>query len=177
MKCLSALVASAFVAGVALAADVEIAGMKSKTPDTWKEETPSSSMRLTQFKVPKAEGDTEDAELVIFYFKGGSGTPEQNLQRQRAKFKPPAGKDKVEEKLDKIKVGTHEAPYQDLTGTILQKKRPFDPADKGVEKGNYRQLYVILVTDKGDFYPTLVGPAKTVEKHKKDFEDWLKNFK
>ena len=45
------------------------------------------------------------------------------------------------------------------------------------EKTNYRQLYVLLVTDKGDYYPTLVGPAKTVEKHKKDFEEFLKNFK
>jgi hypothetical protein len=177
MKCLSALVAAAFCAGAALAADVEIAGMKSKTPAGWKEETPSSSMRLTQFKLPKAEGDAEDAELIVFYFKGGSGSADDNLKRQLAKFRPAEGKDKVEAKVEKIKVGSVEAPYQDITGTFLQKKRPFDPADKGVEKANYRQLYVILVTDKGDFYPTLVGPAKTVEKHKKDFEDWLKNFK
>ena len=177
MKYLSALIASAVLAGAALAADVEIAGMKSKTPAGWKEEEPSSTMRLTQFKLPRAEGDPEDAELIVFRFPGGSGTAEQNLQRQRAKFKPAAGKDKVEEKLDKIKVGTTEAPYQDLTGTLLSKFPPNAPNAKVTEKANYRQLYVILLTDKGDFYPVLVGPAKTVEKHKKDFEDWLKNFK
>ncbi|MBO0697548.1 MAG: hypothetical protein J2P46_04075, partial [Zavarzinella sp.] len=147
MKCLSALVASAVFAVAALAADVEIAGMKSKAPDGWKEEPPANEMRLAQFKLPKADGDPEDAQLIIYKFAGGSGTAEQNLQRQRAKFKPAEGKDKVEEKLDKIKVGTIEAPYQDLTGTFLSKFPPNAPTAKVTEKSNYRQLYVILVTD------------------------------
>ncbi|HJZ90839.1 MAG TPA: hypothetical protein VKE40_08185 [Gemmataceae bacterium] len=177
MKFLTALTTSVFLAGAALAGDVEIAGMKSKAPEGWKEEPPANEMRLTQFKLPKAEGDPEDAQLIIFKFAGGSGTAEQNLQRQRAKFKPAEGKDKVEEKLDKVQVGKIEAPYQDLSGTFLSKFPPNAPTAKVTEKANYRQLYVILVTDKGDFYPTLVGPAKTVEKHKKEFEEFLKNFK
>ena len=172
MKFLSALAASACLAAAAFAGDVEIAGMKSKVPAGWKEEPPANEMRLAQFKLPKAAGDDEDAQLVIFIFKGGSGTAEQNMKRQLAKF---TGTPTV--KVDKIKVGTHEAPYQDITGTYLQKKRPFDPSEKGVEKANYRELYVPLTTDKGDFYPTLIGPAKTVEKHKKEFEEFLKNFK
>lgn len=170
-------IAAAFAVSAAYAGEVELAGMKSKTPDAWKEEAPSSNMRLTQFKLPKADGDADDAELVIFVFKGGSGTAAENFKRQLAKFKPAAGKDKVEAVEGKIMVGKHEAPMQDITGTYLKKSKPFDPADKGVEKPDYRQLYVVLITDKGDFYPTLVGPAKTVEKHKKDFEEFLKNFK
>jgi hypothetical protein len=177
MKFLSALIASALVSAVAFAGEVEIAGMKSKTPDSWKEEKTSSEMRMAQFKLPKADGDSEDAELIIFYFRGGSGDPAANLKRQLAKFKPAEGKDKVEEKVDKIKVGKMDAPYQDITGTYLKKDRPFDPSAKAVEKKDYRQLYVILITDSGDYYPTLVGPAKTIEKHKKDFDNWLKNFK
>lgn len=177
MKFLATVAASAFFATALFAGDVELGGMKSKVPAGWKEEQATSSMRLTQFKLPKAEGDTDDAELIIFFFKGGSGKPEDNLKRQLAKFTPLKGKDKVEAKVDKIKVGKYEAPYQDISGNYLLKKRPFDPSDKGVEKENYRQLYVVLLTDSGDFYPTLIGPAKTVEKHKKAFEEFLKNFK
>src|SRR4051812_10506198 len=70
---------------------VEFAGMKSTTPADWKEESPSSNMRAYQFKLPKAEGDKEDAELALFFFKGGSGTVDQNLERQRKKFEPAAG--------------------------------------------------------------------------------------
>ena len=40
-------------------------------------------------KLAKAEGDPEDAEVAVFYFKGGSGTVDQNLKRQLAKFKAP----------------------------------------------------------------------------------------
>jgi hypothetical protein len=177
MKFQTAFIASALFAVAALAGDVEIAGMKSKAPEGWKEETPANEMRLAQFKLPKAEGDPEDAQLIIFYFKGGSGTAEQNLQRQLAKFKPAEGKDKPDVKLDKIMVGKTEAPYQDISGTYLSKFPPNAPTAKVTEKPNYRQLYVPLITDKGDYYPTLVGPAKTVEKHKKEFEEFLKNFK
>ena len=177
MKFLSALVASAVIAAASFAGDVEIAGMKSKTPDTWKEEKPSSNMRLTQFKLPKAEGDPDDAELAFFYFPGGSGTAEQNLERQVKKFKPAEGKEKVESKVEKTKVGSVDATYQDVSGTFLSKFPPFAPDAKITEKKGYRQLYVLFTSDKGDFYMTLVGPAKTVEKHKKDFEAFLKNFK
>jgi hypothetical protein len=177
MKFFAAFAAAAFLSSALFAGEVELGGMKSKTPSTWKEETPSNEMRLAQFKLPKAEGDSEDAQLIIYYFKAGSGTAEQNLARQLAKFKPPEGKEKVEAKMDKIKVGKLEAPYQDITGTFLSKFPPNAPNAKVTEKENYRQLYVPLITDNGDYYPTLVGPAKTVEKHKKDFDDFLKNFK
>jgi hypothetical protein len=131
-------------------------------------------MRLAQFKLPKEDGDDQDAQLIIYQFPpGSSGKPDDNLKRQLAKF---SGKPEV--KTDKLTVGKIEAPYQDITGTFLQKKRPFDPKDAGVEQKNFRQLYVVLlVPDKGDYYPTLVGPAKTVEKHKKDFDEFLKNLK
>jgi hypothetical protein len=169
MKFLSALAASAFLAAVGLAGDVEIAGMKSKAPDGWKPEPTTLDMHLAKFKLPKAEGDPEDAQLTIYYFKGGSGTAEQNLQRQRDKFKPAPGKDKVEEKLDKLPVGKMDAPYQDLSGTYLSKFPPAAP--------NAKIYVVLLVPEKGDYYATLVGPAKTIEKHKKAFEEFLKNFK
>jgi hypothetical protein len=149
-------------------------GMKSKAPAGWKEEPTTTEMRLAQFKLPKAAGDDEDAQVVIFTFPAGSsGSADANMKRQLAKF---AGKPEVKD--GKLPVGTLEAPYQDISGTYLQKKRPFDPSDKGVEKANYRQIYVVAqFAGKGDFYPTLVGPAKTVEKHKKEFEEFLKNFK
>jgi hypothetical protein len=178
MMRLSAVVLCSLFTSVALAADVEIAGMKSKAPDTWKEEPPSNKMRLTQFKLPRADGDPADAELVVFMFPGGSGSVEQNLERQVRKFKPAAGQDKVESKVEKIKVGPYDATYQDVKGTFLSKFPPFAPDAKVTEKPEHRQLYVLFAAgDKGEFYMTLLGPAKTVEKHKKDFDEFLKNFK
>lgn len=175
MRTLAAIV---FAAAAATAADptpVEFAGMKSTPPKDWKEETPANTMRTHQFKLPKAEGDKEDAELALFYFKAGSGTLEANLKRQQAKFQPADGKDKIEEKVEKTKVGTVEATYQDISGTFL--KKPFPMAEKATPVPGYRQIYVVFETKDGQFYLTLLGPAKTVEARKKEFDEWLKNFK
>ena len=70
---------------------VELGGLKSTTPADWKEEAlPAKSMRMMQFKLPKAEGDPEDAELALFVLRGG-GAVQANLERQEKKFEIPAG--------------------------------------------------------------------------------------
>jgi hypothetical protein len=171
------LVAALF-AGSADAADFELAGMKSKMPAGWKEEQATKPFRVGQIRVPKVEGDPEDAEIAVSYFKSGSGTLEANLKRQLATFKPAEGKAEPENKVDKIKVGKIEATYQDVKGTYLAKAGgPFDPNAKVTEKPGFRQLYVVFTTDNGEYYLKFLGPAKTVEKNKKDFEEWLSNCK
>lgn len=158
--------------GYAEGTSVELAGMKSTTPKEWKEESPSNTMRMAQFRLPKAEGDKEDAELAIFVFPGGSGTVKQNLERQLAKFEPEGRKDKDE----KIKIGELEAVYQDVSGTFI--KKAFPMAKTGTPVADQRQLYVVFEAKDGrQYYMTLLGGNKTIEKHKKDFEGWLKNFK
>jgi hypothetical protein len=155
---------------------VELGGLKSATPADWKEEAlPPKSMRMQTFKLPKADGDAEDADLGLFFFRGGSGSVQDNLARQEKKFEIPAGK-KAE--VGKTKVGAADAVYQDIQGTYLKKDGgPFDPNAKVTKQADYRQLYVIFETKEGQYYMTLLGPAKTVEKHKKGFEEWLRNFK
>lgn len=179
----SALLAA--LAGVTAAQEkgttVEWGALKSATPAGWKEEKPTSSMRLAQFKLPKADGDPADAELALFLLKGGGGV-EANLDRQVKKFEMPAGK-KTEDcvKTEKIKVGGNEGVYQDVTGTYLSKFPPFDPNAKVTKLADYRQLYVIFEiaggANAGTYSVTLLGPTKTVEKHKKAFEEWVKAFK
>src|SRR5947207_15261906 len=83
---------------------VEIDGLRSKTPADWKEEAVANKMRYMQFKLPKAKGDKDDAELVIF--KGLGGTAKQNLERWKAQFAPPKGKTIDEaSKVEELKVG------------------------------------------------------------------------
>ena len=152
--------------------------LKSTTPAGWKEETPSNTMRVGQFKLPKEKGDPEDAELALFVSPGG-GTVDANLERQVKKFE--LAKD-AKPAVSKIKIGKDDATYQDITGTLLKKFPPFDPNAKITRVENYRQIYVIFEGKDGKGQDavlslTLLGPAKTVEKHKKDFDGWVKNFK
>lgn len=177
MRMLFASALAALVAAGATAQDkgvaVEWGGVKSTTPAGWKEETPSNKMRLAQFKLAKEKGDPEDAELALFASPGG-GTVDANLERQVKKFE--LAKD-AKPALSKVKIGKNEATYQDITGTLLKKFPPFDPNAKVTKVENYRQIYVIFDAKDAVYSLTLLGPAKTVEKHKKEFDEWLKNFK
>lgn len=160
---------------------VEWGGLKSTTPGNWKEVPPSNKMRLAQFRLPRADGDKEDGELALFRSPGG-GTIQQNLERQEKKFEIPAGVKAADAiKTGKIQLGKIDAVVQDIQGTLLKKFPPFDPNAKITKVPEYRQLYVIFEKAEGDgtalYSLTLLGPAKTIEKHKKAFDEWVKNFK
>jgi hypothetical protein len=43
-------------------------------PPGWQKQPNTSSMRVGEFSVPHADGDAEDAQLVIYYFGGSGGT-------------------------------------------------------------------------------------------------------
>lgn len=165
---------------IALADDpkpVTIAGLKASPPKEWKsKEAPATAMsRVATFALPMADGDKDDAELIVFHFTTNAGSLEANLERQRALFLPAEGKEKVDEKKTEVKVGSIKATQQDLTGTF--KKKPFPMSDKFTPMKDYRQIYVVLDDKDGQYFLKLLGPAKTVEKHKKSFDEWLAAFK
>jgi hypothetical protein len=157
---------------------VELDGLKSTTPASWKKpEKPSSKLRAHEFFIPKADGDKEDAELAIFFFGAGSGgSVEENLKRWKGMMAPPMGKtiDDVS-KVDKFKVGKVDITYLDISGTYLFK--PFGPNTKVTPKENYRFIGAIFDSENGPYFIRLTGPARTMEQNKKAFDDWLKGFK
>lgn len=158
---------------------VGLDGLQSRTPADWKEEETSSRMRAFQFRLPKVKGDKDDAELVIFYFgPGGGGSTEDNVKRWKGMFVPPEGK-KIDDvtKVDKMKVGTVDVTYVDLHGTYKFKKAPMVPDSEAELRPDQRMLAVVFESPKGPYFIRLVGPAKTVDSHKKGFDDWLKGFK
>jgi hypothetical protein len=152
---------------------VEIDGLKSKAPDSWKKGTPSSSMQHAVFTLPKVEGDPEDATLTVYFFGGGGGGGiDANVKRWKDMFKAPAG-DKA--KVEKSKVGEVEVTTVDVQGTYLFRVRPGDP--NVTEKPNFRLIGVYFGSKNGPYYMRFVGPAKTMDKHAGEFQAWLKNFK
>ena len=192
MKSRTALAGTALLAGLALlsgrpapAVDdkgtvVELGNLKSRAPADWKFGETANKFRLYQAKLPKADGDKEDAELIIFYFgPGGGGGTKENIQRWKGQFAAPEGK-KIDDvsKVTEMKVGGAPATFLDITsGTYRFKERPFDPNAPVTEKKDYRLFGVILEADKGPYFIRVTGPAKTMAKHKGEFDNWLKNFK
>src|SRR5215204_239102 len=63
-----------------------------KAPPEWVVEKSSSTMRLAQYKLPKAEGDSEDASLVLYFFgPNQGGSVQSNLERWVSQIKQPDG--------------------------------------------------------------------------------------
>jgi len=155
---------------------VEFDNLKSTTPATWKSEEPTNKMRYMQFKVVKAAGDKDDAELIIF--KGLGGSAEQNIDRWKKTFTPPEGK-KIDDvaKVTKIEVGKHPAHYLDVTGTYMFNPQPFNPQSKAEPRENYRMLAIHFEGPENVYHIRLTGPAKTIEAAKKGFDDWFNGMK
>jgi hypothetical protein len=154
---------------------VELDGLKSTAPASWKKGQPASQMQYAVFTLPKADGDPEDATLTVYFFGTGSGGGvDANVKRWQGMFKGAAAE---KSKTEKMKVGGVPVTTLDVSGTYLFKARPFDPSAKTEEKPDFRMVGVVFESKNGPYFMRLVGPAKTVEKHKKEFDEWLKNFK
>jgi hypothetical protein len=150
--------------------EVDLDGLKATTPASWKKEEPSNNFRWMQFRIPKVKDDKEDAELAISKGLGGGANP--NVERWKASFKPPAGKTADESaKVEEIKIGGVKATYLDVSGTFTA------PFSKAGPQPDYRMLAVYYDGKDNVYTFKLVGPAKTVEAAKKDFDDFLKSFK
>jgi hypothetical protein len=173
---MSAALVGVLVCGTALAESVTLDGMTSKVPASWVEETPSNKMRAGQFRLPKVEGDKNDAELIIF--KGLGGTVSANVERWKKQFRAPEGKS-IDDlaKVEKIKIGGHEATQLTVEGTFLYNPAPFNPASKTEARPNYKMIAIHFTGPEDIYHIKLTGPAKTVDKHQKAFEEWIKGFK
>jgi len=159
---------------------VELDNLKSDAPASWKPGKADNKFRAYQFTLPKATGDKEDAELVVFHFgPGGGGGVEENVKRWKSMLAPPQGKTSDDvSKVEKFKVGDVPVTYVDVQGTYLFKFPPFAPNAKVTPKENFRLIGVVFDSEKGGpYFMRLTGPQKTVEEHKKEFDNWLKAFK
>src|SRR5258708_5078869 len=68
------------------------ATLKFDAPPGWVSKPPASSMRVAEFTLPKAAGDTEDAALAIYFFGGQGGNVQANLDRWIGQMQQPDGK-------------------------------------------------------------------------------------
>ena len=153
---------------------VTIDGMTSTTPAAWKEQ-PQKPMRLKTFSVPRATGDQHDAEVVIFFFGPGQGGDAQaNLDRWKGMFVAPEGK-KVESKVETTKINGVETTILDVRGSYKWKPSMMSPEEE--LRPSHRMLAIIFASPGGPYFMRFVGPEKTVEKNKKEFDKWLRGFK
>jgi hypothetical protein len=149
-------------------------GLQFKTPDGWVSEPPTSSMRVAQYQVPAAEGDTEAASLVVFYFGAGQGGSVQaNLDRWMGQLQQPnGGSSKDSAKTETLTVNGMKVTLLDVRGT-------YGGGDMGggsiQSKPNYRMRAGVIESPKGAYFLKLVGPEKTISKWDDSFIAYVKS--
>lgn len=148
--------------------------LRFQAPEGWVSEEPSSKMRVAQYKLPRVEGDSEDASLVLYYFGSAQGGSVQaNVERWISQMKQPdteAAKPKTETlTINGLKITT-----VDASGTYTAEMSP--GSGTFYNKPTYRLLAAVVETPKGPFFAKLVGPAKTVRRWEKAYLEYLQSF-
>lgn len=136
--------------------EVKAQDLTLSVPAAWKQQQPSSNLRLAQFVIPAAEGDEEPGELVIFPPFGG--TIGQNVERWINQFQ----RDDRKVKMTQGTAAQGKYVLVDLTGTynkpdgppFLQRTKPAP---------GYRVVSVILTPEGGgNYFLKITGPEKTI---------------
>ncbi|MDA2931355.1 DUF2203 domain-containing protein [Acidobacteria bacterium AH-259-O06] len=151
---------------------VSDSGLEFEAPSEWIGEPPSSSMRLAQYRLPRVEGDSEDAELVIYYFRGGGGSVQANVDRWIGQFSKADGspaKD-VARVSEKDSHGLH-LSIVDVSGTYHQSRGPMMAQTQA--KPNYRMLAAVAEATGGPWFFKLTGPQNTVDNWEDSFHSFL----
>jgi|ERR1041385_2793452 hypothetical protein len=146
--------------------------LKFTVPAGWIEEERTSSMRVAQYRLPKAATDTEDASLVLYYFgQGQGGSTAANIQRWVGQIKQAEGSSAKEEKLE---VNGLKATTVDVAGTYVAETAPGSGTFNN--KPGYRLRAAVVETPNGSYFVKLVGPEKTVAQWNESFLSYLKSF-
>jgi hypothetical protein len=147
-----------------------------KVPEGWIVEKPTSDMRLAQYKLPKAGGDSEDALLIVYYFGKGQGGPAQaNIDRWIGQIQQPDGSSSKEKaKTGTLTVNGLAVNTVDVLGNYSGGMSPDSaPAEK---KSIYRLRAAVIETSAGNYYVKLTGPEKTVGHWDQAYTDYINSF-
>jgi hypothetical protein len=134
-------------------------------PDAWELVDHPSTMRKATFKIPKIEGDAEDAEMSVTQV---GGSIEANIKRWEGQFEG-----SPEAKTEKKKVGDLEVTVVTIDGTF--KSGGPMMGGGGEPKKGWALLAAIVNTEPAHFFK-MTGPEKTVHGARGDFDSLVASF-
>ena len=150
--------------------------LKFTVPPGWIEEERTSSMRVAQYRLPKAEGDTENGSVVLYYFgQGQGGSTAANIERWVGQMKQAdGGSSKAVAKEEHFEVNGLKVTTVDVGGTYVAETTPGSGTLEN--KPAYRLLAAVVETPNGSYFVKLLGPEKTVVRWNESFFGFVKSF-
>ena len=179
LKCLRFVWAALALAGIfeeASAQDGEkkefqVSEFTFRKPDSWRWETPRSSMRKAQLSIPGKKG-AEKGEAVFFYFgAGNSGGKQSNIDRWLQQFQEP--KEQLRHSVTSSKIDKTPVTFVRAEGTYLSGP----PLGRKVPKQNFALLGAIVEGGQGFVFIKLTGPKTVVFAAENDFKTMVTSAK
>ncbi len=147
-------------------------------PSAWTVGAPTNAMRLAQWTLPKAEGDSADGDMVLFFFGVGSGGGvEMNLDRWRGMFKTAGGEPVPDDAVrrETFDVGSQKVHYLEVFGEFENRMAPGAPV-LGM-KSAHRMLAAVVEGEGGPWFFRGVGPDNTMQSQRDAFLAMLKSVR
>jgi len=173
----SRLLAALLVVASTSFAAAQGAAIKFDPPAGWVSKTPSSSMRVVEFTLPKVGRDAEDATVTVFFFGGQGGNVQANMDRwlgQMAQADGKASKD-VAKTTALTAASGFKISMLDVSGTYVAEVTP--GSTEKFNKAGFRQCAAYIDTPTGPYFAKLLGPAATVAKWYDSYVAFLKSAK
>ena len=151
--------------------------LKFDVPAGWVSKTPSSSMRLADFTLPKVASDPEDATATVYYFGSQGGSVQANIDRWVGQLAQPDGrasKDVAKTTTLQAKGGL-KVTLLDVSGTYVAEVTP--GSAERFDKPGFRQLAAVIETPNGPHFVKVVGPIATVAKWEGSAMAFLKSLR
>jgi hypothetical protein len=143
--------------------EVKLSNFTIFTPDAWKREIPSSSMRVVQYSL-KADSTLK----VTGFFFGMQDMIRENIDRWKAEFTDL-------KKTDETKLLNDKATMVILEGTY--KLKPFPMAQEFKETPDYMVLAAIVPSKDGPYYFKVFGPKAILSKQIDIFKKFINSYK
>jgi len=165
---ITVLMLSLALAGMARAE--QAGGLTWTAPPEWKSQG-ERPMRAASYSIPAAKGDSEPAELAVFYFgESSGGGVDANVKRWIDQFQKADGTSAAKDaKVKKETVAGLPATAVDVRGTYTGGSM----MGSSTPKPGYRLLGAIVEGPGGNVFFKLTGPEKTVSSAEKSFRKLL----
>jgi hypothetical protein len=153
------------------------ATLKFTAPAGWTSKPPASSSRVAEFGLPRADGDKDDASLVVYFFSAtGSGSVQANIDRWISQMAQPDGRaSKDVAKTSALTVNGLKITDVDVSGTYVAEMSP--GAAEHFNYPGWRLRAAVVETPGGAYYVKVTGPAATVAKWDAAYGAFLHSLK
>lgn len=141
-------------------------------PLDWVRIDTSFPLRVAQFGLPRMPGDSEDAELVVYYFGAESGSVEANLERWTNQMLQPDERPSSDvATTTNFDVAGMSVTVLDVPGIYSAEVQP--GSGMRYYKRGFRLKAAVVETSIGPYFFKLTGPGRTVTERESEFNTLL----